>query len=122
MLLGPDPRPVVTVLSGHEEVAQGAEVVPLGKAGRGVVPLDGPDGGGRCKKAVHPVGLDDSEKLAGIRCPYEGKFHGLDRVPFFDSSIFRPFRSGRLKVKMVPKKKKVVVTSLHVWQCWMFSV
>jgi hypothetical protein len=81
VLLGPDPRPVVAVLSGHEEVAQGAQVIPLGKAGRGVVPLDGPDGGGRCEEAVHPVGLDDSEKLARIRCPYEWMFHGLDRVP-----------------------------------------
>ncbi len=87
MLLGPDPRPVVAVLSGHEEVAQGAQVVTLGKAGRGVVPLDGPDGGGRCEKAVHPVGLDDSEKLARIRCSYEGKFHGLDR----DHSLIQNF-------------------------------
>jgi len=65
------------MLSRHEEVAQGAQVVRLGQAGGGVVPLDGPDGGGRGEKAVDPVGLDDAEELARVRSPCVRKVHDM---------------------------------------------
>ena len=67
VFLGPEPRPMVAVLPGHEEVAQGAQVVLLRVGRRRVLPPDGPDGRGCHKQGVHPVGLNHTEELARIR-------------------------------------------------------
>ena len=70
------PCVIVTVLSRDKEVLKRAEVHGPGRGALGVLPLDGPDGGGRGEHAVHTVLLDDAEKLAGVR--------GADRLTLVD--------------------------------------